>query len=133
MGYKNIQVFSGGIPEWVKEGYPLDTEKALPKTDIPSLSAEQLNAVLQEVLVLDLRPESLYEMGAIKGSLKIPLASLSSRYQEIPKGKKVVAVDHSGSQVLVAGRFLKSKGFEDVDRLQGGLLAWVNQGLPLEK
>jgi rhodanese-related sulfurtransferase len=52
---------------------------------------------------------------------------------EIPKEKTIVLVDHTGKQVLMAGRFLKTQGYEKVLRLQGGLMAWVSQGYPLEK
>jgi rhodanese-related sulfurtransferase len=133
MGYSNVQVFPGGIPEWVKEGYPLVTEKALPKIDIPSLNPAQLKGIMDQVLLLDIRNEALYEMGFIKGSVKIPIDLLSSRYKEIPKDKKIVVIDHAGNQVLVSARFLKGKGYQDVSRLQGGVIAWMNQGFPLEK
>lgn len=133
LGYTDVQVFPGGIPEWVKEGYPLVTERALPKTEIPSLSPQQLKEVLGTTLVLDIRGETLLEMGFIKGSLRIPLDALSLRIHDVPRGKKIVVVDHLGNQVLVAARFLKSKGYDDVSRLQGGLVAWAGEGLPLEK
>lgn len=111
-------------------GYSLNTEDALPKTQIPSVNAGQLKENLGDVLVLDIRMESLYEMGWIKGSFKIPLELLSQHYIEIPKGKKIVVVDHAGKQVLTAARFLKDKGY-NVVRLQGGLMTWVQQGFPL--
>lgn len=129
-GYNNIMVFRDGVPGWVMAGYSLNTEHALPKTKIPSVNADQLKEILGDVLVLDIRMESLYEMGWIKGSLKIPLEFLSQRYTEVPKGEKIVVVDHAGRQVLTAARFLKDKGY-DVVRLQGGLMTWVQQGLPL--
>ncbi|MBW1741255.1 MAG: hypothetical protein JRJ42_09010 [Deltaproteobacteria bacterium] len=133
-GYTNVMGFRDGIPGWAKAGYPLVKEHALPKVNVPSLNAAQLKGMLGNVCIVDVRTEKLYkEMGWIKGSLKIPLGYLSKRYTEIPKGKKVVVVDHAGKQVLVAGRFLKTKGYDDVSRLQGGLMAWLSQGYPLEK
>jgi rhodanese-related sulfurtransferase len=131
-GYTNIKVFKDGIPAWVQAGYPLNAEKAMPKASIPTMNAQQLKEELGKVQVLDIRPPLLHKMGWIKGSLKIPLAQLSKRYDEIPKGKKVVVVDHAGVQCLTAARFLKSKGLEAV-RLQGGILAWTEQGNPLDK
>lgn len=106
---------------------------ALPKIKIPTLSVAQLKDRLGGVIVLDVRAKALYEMGSIKGSLKIPLGHLSQKYTEIPKDKKIVVVDHAGKQVLTAAKFLKSKGYENVHRLQGGTMAWINKGLPLEK
>lgn len=132
-GYKNVMVFVDGIPGWVQAGYPLVTDKALPKAEVPSLTPQQLNEKLANVHVVDIRLPSLYETGMIKGSQKIPLGDLSQRFGDIPKGKEVVLVDHAGQQVLVGGLFLKSKGYGQVSRLQGGLRAWTDAKLPLEK
>jgi rhodanese-related sulfurtransferase len=132
-GYTNIMTFQGGIPEWVKAGYALDTTKAMPKVEVASMSPGELKGVLGNVIILDIRTPSLYEMGAIKDSKKIPLDLLSGKLNEVPKGKKIVIVDHAGNQVLAAGRYLKNKGYEDVARLQGGLMAWVKEGFPLDK
>lgn len=132
-GYTNVMVFKYGMPGWVQAGYTLNTINALPKSKIPTLTAAKLKEMLADVYIVDIRTKALYEMGWIRGSHKIPLGLLSKRYTELPKGKKVVVVDHAGKQVLMASRFLKSKGFDNVQRLQGGLMAWINQGYPLEK
>jgi len=132
-GYVNVMTFEDGIPGWVKDGFPLNKEHALPGSEIPSLNAGEVKGLLGDAIILDIRPPSLYEMGWIKDSQKMPMSQLSGRFIEIQKGKKIVVVDHAGNEVLTAGRFLKSKGYEDVTRLQGGLMAWVNQGFPLEK
>jgi rhodanese-related sulfurtransferase len=132
-GYQNIKVFRNGIPGWIKSGYALAKENALPKTKVPTVNAGKLKGVLEEVVILDIRTPSLYKMGWIKDSHKIPLAELSSRYDELTKDESIVVVDHAGKQVLTASRFLKSKGFGKVQRLQGGMMACVSGGIPLQK
>ena len=132
-GYINVRWFRDGIPAWVKAGYPLDKKDALPKTKVPTINARKLNDIVGDVTIVDIRPASLHEMGSIKGSYKIPTGRLSQRYAEIPKDKPVVISDHMGKQALVAARFLKSKGYENVQGLQGGIMAWVGQGYPVEK
>ena len=72
-------------------------------------------------------------MGSIQGSFKIPLALLSEKFDQVPKKGTVVVVDHAGKQSLTAARFLKKEGYENVKRLDGGLMAWVNQGFALQK
>jgi rhodanese-related sulfurtransferase len=131
-GYTHILGFRGGIPGWVEAGYTLDKSSELPNVTIPSLQPEDLNKELANVTILDVRTPSLYEMGFIPKSVKIPLDLLTSEFSKIPKDKKVVVVDHSGKQVTVAAQFLHSKGY-DASRLQGGLMAWLKAGLPLEK
>lgn len=126
-------VFEAGIPGWINAGYPLNTQSALPKMSVSSITGTQLKNVLGDVVVLDIRTEKLYPMGRIQRSLLIPLALLSERYEEVPKGKRIVVVDHAGKQSLTAGRFLKVKGYKNVERLEGGLMAWIGKGYALEK
>jgi rhodanese-related sulfurtransferase len=132
-GYGNVMVFQDGIPGWVGAGYPLKTEDALPKSEIPSLTPSELHNMLGKVTVLDVRIPSLYEMGWIKNSVRIPLGDLSQRFPEIPRGNTVVVTDHLGKRVIITARFLISKGYEDVKRLKGGIMAWLKRGYPLVK
>lgn len=133
MGYTNIMTFKGGIPEWAKAGFDLDVSKALEKKTIPTINVDQLKSKLGSVVILDIRAPSLYEMGWLAGSTKIPLAELSGSYTDIPKDKPIVVVDHAGKQVLPAARFLSSKGYAQIERLEGGLMAWNAKGYPLDK
>jgi rhodanese-related sulfurtransferase len=131
-GYTNVMTFKGGIPAWVKAGFPLDKTSALPKERVPTIKPEQLHQRLGSVQVVDIRTQKLLKMGWLKDSLKISMGKLSADYAQIPKDKPIVVVDHAGKQVLTACRFLKSKGFGDVSRLQGGLMAWNQKGYTLE-
>lgn len=133
MGYTNVSTFKAGIPGWVKAGLPLEQSNAMPKTKIPTVGVDDLNAKLGQVTIVDVRPESLYAMGWIAGSVKIPLGKLSAGYAQVPQGKPVIVVDHAGKQVLTASRFLSTKGYSDVKRLQGGLMAWSQKGYALER
>ena len=133
LGYTNVMTFKAGIPGWIKAGYPIEQSGALEKAKIPTMRADELKGMLGQVVVLDIRPPKLYEMGWIPGSVKIPLGLISTEYQRIPKGKPVVVVDHAGKQVITAGRFIITKGYTDVKRLEGGLMAWSMKGYPLEK
>ena len=43
----------------------------------------------------------------------------------------IILVDHKGKLTLTTGRFLLSRGMEDVFRLDGGFNAWVKEGHPV--
>ncbi len=132
LGYKNVQIYSEGIPGWVKAGYPLN--KALPRSEIPSLAPSELLGKLEGAYLLDIRNENSYKQGHIKGSRNLPTHLLSRRFQEIPKDKRIIIVGGVGDPAWVpAGWFLKSKGYKDVMMLKGGMAAWQKEGLPLEK
>lgn len=131
--YKNIMVFKDGLPGWIKAGYPVKSLMAADNTKIPSVSAEQLSEMLGNVYVIDVRPENLYELGFLPYSRAIPLGHLSRLYTEIPKKIKIVVVDHKEKQAPTACKFLRSKGYNNVSWLKGGLASWSKQGLELEK
>jgi len=132
LGYKNIQVYSEGIPGWVKAGFPLD--KTIPRPEIPPLTPSQLQEKLEAAYLLDVRPEESYRQGHIKGSKNIPTDLISGRFQEIPTDKRIIIINTSGDPEWVpTGWFLKSKGYNDVMMLEGGMDAWQKEKLPLEK
>jgi rhodanese-related sulfurtransferase len=137
MGYRNVAVYNEGIPEWVKRGYPAELKKVYPAVEIPVLAAAELKGMLDakaNVFVLDLRDDSDAAAGKIPGSVNIDLEELDTRLAAVPKGKKVVVVDLHGKQTQIAGRFLRSKGYEDVARLDGGFVSgWLKAGYPFAK
>jgi len=77
LGYKNIMIYRDGVPGWAKAGYTLNREKAVPKAELASLNSSQLKELLGNVYVLDVRIESQYRGGFIKGSYNIPISVAS--------------------------------------------------------
>ncbi len=137
MGYTNVAVYNDGLPEWVKRGYPARLKKVYPEVEIPTIAAAALKAKLDakaDVVVVDIRDEDDVRSGTIAGSKIIDLEVLDARYAELPKAKQIVLVDLHGKQTQVAGRFLVSKGYKDVARLDGGFVGgWVKAGLPIAR
>jgi rhodanese-related sulfurtransferase len=137
MGHTNVAVYNEGLPEWVKRGYPARLKKVYPQIDVPTIAAAELKAKLDaraDVVVVDIRDEDDVKSGVIAGSRNVDLEVLDARWTELPKGKQIVLVDLLGKQTQVAGRFLASKGYKDVVRLDGGFVGgWVKAGLPIAK
>lgn len=131
-GYSHVRWFAEGAAAWAAKGYGLEYHKALPRIPVSSVNPVQLQESLPDVVVLDIRPPWLQDLGWIKGSHKMPLEELSEKYMDLPKGRKIVVVDHTGNQAILAARFLEQKGYA-VQGLVGGMAAWVNEGLPVEK
>ena len=126
-------VFTGGIPEWIEAGYPMDKKLNFAGVKTESLTPQKLSGILDDVYVVDIRPEHIYSDGYIAHSRAIPFGHLSSFYTEIPKDQPIVIVDLAGRQAPTASNFLKSKGYPDVSWLEGGMAAWVKQGYAVEK
>ena len=86
-------------------------------------------------LVLDVRDAAEYATGHLPKARHIPLDQLSKRIDEIGKFKEkpVLVTCKSGPRAGAAARLLKQAGFNAVYQLKGGLAAWREASLPLEK
>jgi rhodanese-related sulfurtransferase len=136
--YSNVATFKGGLPAWKEAGFPLNTSRALPKYDVPTIEDDKFKHLLGTACYVDIRTPRLYGLGNIKAKfgpnadklsmaykkkyfLKIPLYQLSSQYKKIPKDRRVIVFDYRGKQALIASRFLMTKGYKDVCMLKGGI------------
>ena len=85
-----------------------------------------------DVILLDVREDDEFKAGHIPGAEWIPLGQLSSRLDELPKDKTIVAVCRSGNRSAQATELLRQNGF-DAHNMQGGMNSWVQAGLDVEK
>ena len=86
-------------------------------------------------LILDVRDGEEYAAGHLPRARHIPIRELSKRVDEIAKfkNKPVLVTCKSGTRAGAACRFLKQAGFANVYQLKGGLAAWQQASLPIEK
>jgi len=86
-------------------------------------------------LVLDTRDAKDFAAGHLPRARNIPLADLPKRLGEIGKfkDKAVIVTDRGGPRAGSASRYLKREGFANVFTLKGGLAAWQQASLPVEK
>ncbi|MGZ5037746.1 MAG: rhodanese-like domain-containing protein [Usitatibacter sp.] len=86
-------------------------------------------------LVLDVRDAAEFAAGHLPKARHIPLDELSKRVGEIAKYKEkpVLVTCKGGTRSAGAARVLKQAGFTTVYQLKGGLGAWREASLPLEK
>ena len=105
---------------------------------IPQLGPNQAIQVLNrdKAVLLDVREDKeLADSGRIPNARHIPLSQLESRLGELkaPRDAPVVAYCRSGSRSNKAATQLRKAGFEQVYNLAGGILAWENANLPVNK
>lgn len=86
-------------------------------------------------LVLDVRDAQEFATGHLPRARHIPLADLSNRMSEIDKYKEkaVLVTCAKGTRSTRAARLLRRAGFKSVFHLKGGLAAWQQASLPVEK
>lgn len=86
-------------------------------------------------LVLDVREGTEFAAGHLPRARHIPLGELARRVDEIAKfkDKPVIVTCRSGARSGSACRTLKNAGFTKVYNLKGGVPAWEQASLPVEK
>lgn len=101
--------------------------------EVGTLEATRL--MNQGSLVLDVRDAKEYAAGHLPKARHIPLAELPGRVGEIAKfkDKPVIVTCRSGARAGSACRYLRREGFNNVFQLKGGLAAWQQASLPVEK
>lgn len=100
---------------------------------IGTLEATRL--INDNALVLDVRDAKDFATGRIPKAKHIPIVDLEKRLAEIARFKEKPIIV-SGRNEIAAGqaiRLLAKNQFSKLYSLRGGLVAWREAGLPLEK
>jgi rhodanese-related sulfurtransferase len=86
-------------------------------------------------LFLDVREVAEYRQGHLLEVLHIPLGQLSSQLQKLEayKDRPIIAYCRSGARSAQACEILVKAGFQSVYNLNGGIMEWQSQGLPIQK
>jgi rhodanese-related sulfurtransferase len=94
---------------------------------------EALNLTRKGALLVDVRePRELAGMAyEVQEVLNLPMSKFGQRYQEIPKNRQVIVACNSGSRSASACRILMNQGYRKVVNLQGGIIRWRREGLPV--
>jgi len=124
-----VFVLSGAMLLW-----PLLQRRLSPVREIGTLDATRLMNQSGS-LVIDVRDAKEFAAGHLPRARHIPLPELESRLGEIGKfkDKPVLVTDKSGARAGSAARFLRRSGFANVFQLKGGVAAWQQASLPVER
>jgi hydroxyacylglutathione hydrolase/adenylyltransferase/sulfurtransferase len=94
----------------------------------PERAAQMLGA---GVRLIDVREPYERDAGYIAGSEHVELTHLAAAAAAIDRDSPVVFYCRMGSRSTMAAEAFRSSGYQAYN-LAGGLLAWVDAGLPLE-
>lgn len=98
------------------------------------LAPQDALAVLNEgALLVDLRMDELAEMKAFKvpATIRIPHEELPGLLAELPADRPLLLADSSGVYTKEAAHLLLDHGFTEIACLNGGMLLWDQEGLPV--
>ncbi|HIJ37252.1 MAG TPA: rhodanese-like domain-containing protein [Rhodospirillaceae bacterium] len=87
-----------------------------------------------QVLVVDVRERHEYAVEHIAGAHLLPLSEFDpAQMPPVPAGKKLLLHCRSANRCGVAAARLVESGYSgEINRLAGGMLAWVAAGAPVE-
>ena len=102
-------------------------------TVIPASPAEIGNWLENdEIVLVDVREPSEYEVEHIAGALLLPMSSFEADLFPTLPGKKLVLHCAIGKRSEAAGKMLLKEGHTQVIHMTGGMDAWKAAGLPTE-
>ncbi|MDQ2091196.1 HigA family addiction module antitoxin [Marimonas arenosa] len=85
-----------------------------------------------DIVLVDVREPSEYEVEHIAGALLLPLSSFEADLFPSLPGKRLVLHCAVGKRSEAAGKMLLKEGYDAVVHMTGGMEAWKAAGLPTE-
>jgi len=122
-----VALVSGGLLAW-----------PMLRRGAPAGGVSTAEAVLlinrQKAVLVDVRDAAAYAAGHVANAKNIPLATIEST-AALPKNKAlpIVVVCDRGARASRAVMTLRKLGYENARTLIGGLAAWREANLPVEK
>ena len=95
---------------------------------------EALEIAVNGGLFIDLREsiESDYKKFDVPEVVYLPAEELAARLSEIPRDRPVIMADSVGLRSKEAVKFLVLQGWNNVANLNGGILDWEHDGMPIK-
>jgi len=109
LGYLN-----GGIDAWKKSGFETDS--------INSISPEQFSdEMTNKSIILDVRKPSEYDAEHVKNAINLPLDTLNSHLDLVPKEERFYLHCAGGYRSAIMASILKSRGFHHFINVEKGI------------
>lgn len=130
----NMMLFGGAIATGLMLVWPLVMRPFRAGREVSVVEAVQL-INRKDALVIDLRDTGEYEAGHIAGARHVPEKQLTERLKDLEKfkGRPLIVACRTGTRSGVAVQVLRRNGFAEAVSLGGGVGAWEQAGMPLEK
>ena len=120
---------TGGMLVW-----PLIARVMRPGLEVGTIEAVQL-INRRDAVVLDVRDAKEYKSGHITNARNVPEGEIEARMKELDKfkSKPIIVSCARGNRSMNVAKRLRALGFTEVVSLRGGIAAWEQANIPLEK
>lgn len=127
IGYDLIPGYcADGMAAWARSG------RAISRCG--TCTVQELDALKADRFVLDVRDIAVRrKTGHIQGSVHIYAGQITEHLDEVPRDRNVYIICDSGFKASLAASVLLRHGHPRPITVLGGMTAWINAGLPLEK
>ena len=124
-----LAVVSGGMLL-----FPLFSRGMRTTTEVGATEAVML-INRKDAVVLDVRDDAEFAAGHITNARHVPEKQVAERMKELEKlkNKPVIVCCASGRRSATVADSLRKQGFTEAVTLRGGIGAWLQAGMPLEK
>jgi hydroxyacylglutathione hydrolase len=128
VGYDNITGYlKPNFSSWANRGNDFE--------DLPQASVHSLNIFKdlgEKITIIDVRSDSEFAEGHIKGAKHIYLGYIPDRLKELPgKEDTIFCICGGGSRSSLAASMLLKHGYENVYNVFGGMTAWKAAEYPV--
>jgi rhodanese-related sulfurtransferase len=130
----NLVLFGLAVTSAVMLVFPLFTRGLRNAAEVgPTEAVMLINR--KDAAVLDVRDEGEFAAGHINNARHVPEKQLAERVKELEKfkNKPLIVSCASGRRAGAVVDNLRKQGFADIVALRGGIMAWTQAGMPLEK
>jgi len=107
----------------------MSDDKNVPEIDV----LEAQKRIEAGAVLVDVREPNEYKESHIPGSRLEPLSTFTEKYEDLPKDQPLIMQCRSGARSERAAKYLLEQGYTDVVNLTGGILAWQEAGLKIQK
>jgi len=130
----NMMLFGGAVATGAMLLWPLLVKPFRAGREVSVFEAVQL-INRQDAVVVDVRDTGEYEAGHLANAKHVAEKQLTDRLQDLEKfkGRPMIVVCHSGMRSSTAVQVLRRSGFDQAVNMRGGIGAWQQAGMPLEK
>ena len=100
---------------------------------LSAIEAKQLieNGPEEELMIVDVRPDSAYVQERIEGAINIPIMQLREGVKMSEKNNTILIYSQTGVTGSNASQVLINNGFTQVYNMDGGIKAWINEDFPV--
>ncbi len=125
IGLDNIYGYIPSVDIYTENGGKLETANVI--------TLDKARDLIQNnnIQLIDIRGESEFRAGHIKGADNLFLGTLPQHLDKVSKDKQVVIHCQSGDRAAIGYSILARNGFKNIANFSGGLKEWINSGEPV--